>query len=331
MPYSLAMFRNLNTPTIGLGNYILGINIDSERILLVHSNPTGLTCERLAFPFPSTESFQFFLSEVSSNADRLLMITKAQHLPMPDVVSVSVAGNYDAQTGVLSSSMEFSQWKSESLRSQLGLRFNLPVYAENKANAGMLAEMLFDTNQSLEHAIYLTFTPRIRVSLLSEGRLYRNTAANSGLMGNIRLGSSPTPGEQFRTLDDVASGGGLLRLANLRHPNHWEQGLTLHAFLQSALEGDPYAIEVINEASSWLGRGMEGLVHVIRPDTIIIGHPFHLLGKLWLDPMVEALSQATGLGIGQLPKITASTLGVRQPELEALSPAIMGLRSSRPN
>ena len=329
--YNRVMFRNLNASANGVGGYILGINIDSERTLLVHGNLSGLASEKLEFPSPVSEGFQYFLSEVSNNADRLLMITKAQHLPLPDVVSVSVAGNYDAHTGILSSSMEFSQWKSESLRSQLGLRFNLPVYAENKANAGMLAELLFGKNQALEQAVYLTFTPRVRVSLLSEGRLYRNAGANTGAIGNIRLNGSQTPGEQFRILDDIASGGGLLNLAHLRHPNHWEQELTLRDLLQSALDQDPYANEVIHEAAMWAGRSLESMVHMLRPDTIIIGHPYHLLGNIWLDPMTEALSQATGFGIGQLPKIISSTLGARQPELEALSPAISALRSSRPN
>lgn len=323
------MFRKANTPTPLTANYILGVNVDSERTLLVYGNSSGLVSERLEFPSPSKESFPVFLSEVSSNADRLLMITQAQRLPLPDVVSVSVAGNYDAQTGVVSSSLEFTQWKSESLRSQLGLRFNLPVYAENKANAGMLAELLFGTHPDIENAIYLTFTPRVRISLISGGRLYHNPGATAGSLGKLSLAPSLALDEHLKTLNDIASGSGLLRHALHRHPTHWDSDLRLPDFLRSALDQDPYSLEVITEAATWLGRSMESLVHILRPEMIIVGHPYHLLGDLWLKPMTEALSLATGLGGGQLPQISASPLGNRQPELEALAPAIMELRNAR--
>lgn len=310
-------------------NYILGINIASERTLIVYGNPSGLVNEWIEFSSPGNLTFPGFLSEISSQVDRLLMITQAQRLPLPDVVSVSVAGNYDPQTGILESSIQFSEWKSEALRSQLGLRLNLPVYAEIKANAGLLAELLFGGHGDLTRAFYLTFSPRIRMSILSDGRLYHNTGPNVGSLGKLRLALNSSPDEHFQTLDDLASGDGLLRLAELRHPNHWEPGLLIPNFIQSALDQDPYSIEIVEEAARYLGRSLEGLVHVLHPETIIIGYPYHLLGDLWLKPVVEALSQASGLAGSQLPLVVSSKLGNRQPELEALAPAIMSLRANR--
>lgn len=323
------MFRKANAVPQNTSNHILGINIDSQRILLVYGNLSGLISERLEFASPSSAPFPAFLSELSSHADPLLMITQAQRLPLPDVVSVSVAGNYDAKTGVVGSSLEFVQWRAESLRSQLELRFNLPVYAETKANAGMLAEMLFGATGSLSNAFYFTFTPRVRLSLLSEGQVYHNPGATAGSIGKLRLSSSENLPEKTQTLNDVASGLGLLRLAQFRHPTHWDPDLQLPDLLQSALDRDPFALEVIDQAAAIFGCHLECLVHSLRPEKIIIGHPFHLLGEAWLKPMTDALSQASGLGGGELPQIQASALGSRQPELEALAPAIMALRGAR--
>lgn len=310
-------------------NYILGINIDSERTLLVYGNPSGLVSERLAFPSPSNESFATFVSEVSSNADRLLMITQALRLPLPDVISVSVAGNYDSQTGVVSSSLEFFNWKSELLRSQLELCFNLPVYAEKKADAGMLAEILFGSHSELNQAIYLTFSPHIRLSLLSEGMLYRNHGATAGALGRLILPFISGVSEKKQTLNDLASGVGLLRFAQQLHPTHWDADLNLQTFLQSAIDNDPYSLEVIDIAAGLVGKSLDSIVHILHPDTIIVGYPYHLLGERWIKPMTDSLSKASGLGVGLLPRISPSTLGARQPELEALAPAIFALRSSR--
>lgn len=323
------MFSKSKPISQNTSNYILGINISSERTLLVFGNPNGLINERIEFSSPCNISFPVFLFEVSSHVDRLLMITQAQKLPLPDVVSVSVSENYDPQTGILDSSSEFSEWRSEALRSQLSLRFNLPVYAETKANAGMLAELLFGGHSDLTQAFYLTFTPRVRMSILSQGNLAHTSGTSFGSYGKVRLSSNSSPSERFQTLDDVASGAGLLRLAEFRHPNHWEPGILLPEFIQSALDQDPYSIEVIEEAARYLGRALESLVHVLHPEVIILGHPYHLLGDLWLKPMSDALSQASGLAGGQLPLLLCSKLGHRQPELEALAPAIMALRANR--
>lgn len=325
--YNYIMFSKNKTLPQSASNYILGINIASERTLLVFGNPSGLINERVEFSLPGNVTFPAFLSEISSNVDRLLMITQAQRLPLPDVVSVSVAGYYDAHTGIINSSPEFSEWKSEALRSQLGLRFNLPIYAETKANAGMLAELLFGGHSDLTQAFYLTFTPRVRMSILSEGCLYHNSGAGS--LGKLRLAPHSSLGDHLQSLDDVASGTGLLRLAEFRHPNHWNPGILLPEFIQSALNEDPYSIEIIEEAARYLGRSLESLVHVLRPEVIIIGYPYHLLGDIWLKPMAEALSQASGLAGGQLPLMLGSKFGHRQPELEALAPAIMALRANR--
>ena len=321
------MFRDQKAASRPAGNAILGVNIDSDRVLLVYGSPSGMISEKLSFPSPRQESFQTMLSEISSHADRLLMITQAQRLPLPDVISVSVCGNYDTQTNILISAADFPLWKSEPLRSQPGLRFNLPVYVESKANAGLLAELLFDSISDQDQNIYLSFHPRIRLAIFSNGKLYTCVGGVSGAIGNQQLTFPPYNGEgQPIYLNDVASAAGLLKLARLRHPNHWDDNATPNDILNCALAQDPYGLEVVAEAAQVFGQQLQTIIHVLRPTNLVVGAPFHMLGDHWLEPMTAAIARSTGLGTGQLPRIFPSSLGSRQPELEALAPAIMALR-----
>ncbi len=324
--YNASMFRNQKSSNRPAGNFILGINIDSDRVLLVYGSPTGTISERLSFPSPRQENFQTLLSEISSHADRLLMITQAQRLPLPDVISVSVSGNYDTQTNILTSAADFPQWKSEPLRSQLGLRFNLPVYVESKADAGLLAELLFGSVSDQEQTVYVSFQPRIRVAIFGNGKLYSTSGGLSGAIGNVRLRDFADD-DQIVHLNDVASSAGLLKLARLRHPNHWEDEAVPDDIVNCVLSADPYGIEVVEEAARIFGRELQTLIHVLRPTNFVVGYPLNLLGEHWMQPMSEAISNTTGLGSGQLPRIVASALGTRQPELEAIAPAIMAVRS----
>lgn len=320
------MFRNPKNPNRPAGNYILGLNIDSDEVLLVYGSPSGTISEKLSFPTPRQEGFQSLISEISSNADRLLMITQAQRLPLPDVVSVAVCGNYDPKTNILTSSADFPQWKSESLRSQLGLRFNLPVYVDSKANAGLSAELLFGSISDQEQSVYVSFKPRIRVAIFANGKPYSSSGGFSGAIGNIRLQDFASDGQSIY-LNDVASAAGLLKLARLRHPAHWDDNAIADDIITCVLTEDPYGIEVVEEAARIFGGQLSPLIHLLRPDNLIVGYPFNLLGDHWLQPMSEAISSTTELGSGQLPCITESSLGLRQPELEAIAPAIIALRS----
>lgn len=323
------MFKDSNNTSRTTGNYILGINIDSDEILLVYGSPSGTVSEKLSFPSPKDEGFQTFLSETSNHVDRLLMITQAQWLPLPDVVSVSTSGNYDVKTGLLTSSADFPLWKNEALRSQLQLRLNLPVHIERKADAGLLAELLFGALSSQEQSIYLSFQPRIRAALFSDGKLYSSAAGLSGAVGQMQL-RIPTfkDSSGFDDLNDIASVSGLLKLAEFRHPNHWEDQLTITELIEAANSGDPYALEIVGEAAQIFGSQLPSLIHMLRPTNLVVGYPFNLLDDAWLKPMSDALANSTGLGKSQLPQLSLSSLAKRQPELEALAPAVYAMRIS---
>jgi len=131
---------------------------------------------------------------------------------------------------------------------------------------------------------------------------------------------------QMVNLNDVASAAGLLKLARLRHPNHWDDDAVPGDILNCVLSEDPYGLEVVAEAAKIFGQQLQTLIHVLRPTNLIVGYPFNLLGERWLQPMTETIANSTGLSNAQLPKIIASALGTREPELEALAPSIMALR-----
>ncbi|MFZ3070818.1 MAG: ROK family protein [Anaerolineaceae bacterium] len=309
-------------------NNILGMNLDGERILLVYGSMAGMVYERLSVPTPNQESFAAILELIMLQADRLLTLTQAQHLPVPDRVSVAISGNLDSETGIVGSAPDFPQWKLEPVRSQLSLRFNLPVYIEQKANAGALAEYYLGAAQKLRNLVFISMAPTVRVGVLTEGKLYRNSGGSAGQIGNIMLTpDGPAGFGRPGSLTGYASARGLLELARLRHPNHWEADTDLFQLIEAAQAGDPYAQEVFEEAGRQLGKGLSSLTLLLRPEMIIIGYPGCLADEYLLAPARAALAQTTSLDEAQLPKLMPSQLCIRLPELEALAPAIHHART----
>jgi glucokinase len=261
-------------------------------------------------------------------SDRLLTLTKAQHLALPECVSVAISGNVDPETGVLSSAIDFPLWKLEPVRSQIQLRFNLPVALEQKANAGALAEYYFGAGQKAGNLVFIALAPAVRAGILTDGKLYTNSGGTAGQIGNLRLAAEGPAGlARPGTLSGFASAAGMLELARMRFPQHWEADADLFQIIRDAQNGDPFALEVFSEAGTQLGRGLAALTHLLQPDLVVIGFPGCLLEEAFIQPARAALSAATDLAGSALPRIVPSGLCARLLELEAIAPAIHQFRS----
>lgn len=312
-------------------NSILGMNIDGNRVLLLYSGLTGHVQERIAFAPQREDSFQTVLEQIAVHADRLLTLTQAQHLPVPDRISAAVSGNYDNETGILDSSRDVPNWKSVAIKSQLSLRFNLPVFMEHKANAGVLAESIFGAGQDVLNQVYVSQSPTVRLGMLFGSQLYRNVSGTAGSLGDIRMTEDGPAGlGSPGSLNGYASAAGLAEWALLSQGTHWDAGVTAAEIIEAAQAGDPYAEELLKGSAARLGQGLAAVVHLLRPGLITIGDPFNQLGESYALDVRTALMEASGLNSQQLPRVEASTLGKRLPELEALAPAIFAARQSPP-
>jgi len=321
------MLRSNLTSQSASSNNILGINLDGEKLLVVYGGLNGIVYERLAVPTPSDSSFAAILELIMLQSDKLLTLTQAQHLPIPDRVSIAISGNLDYEIGMVISAADFPQWKREPVRSQLAVRFNLPVSIEQKANAGALAEVYFGAGQNAHNLVFISMDPVVRVGIITEGQLYRNSGGTAGQLGQLPLTEGGPAGfGRPGSLTGYASARGMRELAQLRFPEHWNPDADIFQIIADAKAGDPYAQEVFTEAGTQLGRGLVALIYVLRPEMIVLGFPGCLLGDLLIASAKAELLRATNLDETQLPVLLASSLCARLPELEALAPAIHQLR-----
>ncbi|HAE86008.1 MAG TPA: hypothetical protein DCG78_05820 [Anaerolineaceae bacterium] len=325
------MLRSTQPRQGSSANHILGINLDGEKLLVVYGSPNGMVYERLAVPTPEDASFAAVVELIMLQADKLLTLTQAQRLPLPDRVAVAISGNLDFESGVVLSAEDFPEWKQEPVRSQLSVRFNLPVTVEQKANAGALAEYYFGAGQKAHDFVFISLDPVVRVGILTTGQLYRNSSGTAGQLGKLPLSEEGPAGfGRPGSLTGFASARGMRELAQMRFPDHWNSDIDLFQMITDANAGDPYAQEVFAEAGAQLGNGLVVLTYLLQPEMIIVGFPGCLLGDVLIKPAQDTLSQAARLDEAQLPKIIPSPLCTRLQALEALAPAVHQFHQLQP-
>ena len=309
-------------------NNILGMNLDGEHVLMVYGGLTGSVYETLATPIRNKDSFPSLLDQLSIEADKLISLVQAQRLHLPDRVSIAITGDYDNETGILRASDEFPEFQDVSIRSQISMRFNLPVFMEQKANAGALAEFLFDKGKDSRNLVFVSLDPVLRLGILTDGKVYRNpggTAGNIGLL-NTAL-THPVHGTPLN-YNQVCCSKGILRTVINKNLQHWEHNVSLLQIIQDANQGDPYALESFAEIGKLLGQSLAGATMLLRPEMFVLGYPLCLLGKVFEDVVLKGIAAATGLVDSKLPQVFASSLGVHLPELQALAPACAAYRNS---
>ncbi len=187
--------------------------------------------------------------------------------------------------------------------------------------------MLFGSTETSGTQMYLSFNPTLRTSLSLNGVIFQSPGGSAGDIGKIFTRDMPdTRLNRPLTLNDHLSLSGLASQALRNQSSHWDLNTTGGQVIQAAAEGDPYAIELIEGAAKMLGENLAPLIHLLRPKQITIAYPVSMAAANFLSPLRAAAAAASGLGGLELPQFGASQFGHRQPELEALAPAISALR-----
>ena len=194
-----------------------------------------------------------------------------------------------AYTGTIRHAAVVPHWHDVPLADLVSQAFNnAPVYMENDANLGALAEYHQGAAQGKNPAVYMTISTGIGGGLLIDGRLF---TGKSGLAIEPGHSKYRGPEGEIYSLQDFAAGPGIARLAKVHLTSAGTPSALRHipeitgkAVGEAAVDGDVVAIAVIAEAGAWLGLGLLNVAHMLNPEVIVLGGSVMQLGDLILNP-----------------------------------------------
>jgi len=103
------------------------------------------------------------------------------------------------------------------------------------------------------------------------------------------------PDGGIKRLEELASGTALGMIGTERAPTvstsilYGQAQITGKTVGEAAQNGDPLALDIINEAGRYLGLGLVNLLHLFNPKAIVIGGSVSQLGDLLLNPAREVI------------------------------------------
>ena len=220
------------------------------------------------------------------------------------------------------------KWRDFDVIAHLKARYDAPVFVDNDANLGALAEVWWGGRREGLDLAFIKVAMGIGAGFVIKGRIHRGRYGTAGEMGHTALdpnGPRCVCGLNG-CLNTLVGSDALLERAKqqlLLHPDSRLKGrLTVDKLVDAALAGDVAAREVITFAGRTLGVGVANLLNLLAPEVVVLGGGLTRAGALLMDPLEETVSSMSLANSVSRAQLEISQLGERGVALGAATLAL---------
>jgi predicted NBD/HSP70 family sugar kinase len=180
------------------------------------------------------------------------------------------------------------KWKGYNIATHLEESFKRPVFVDNDANLGALAELWWGAGSSVRDLAYIKVATGVGAGLIINGRVFRGSGGIAGEIGHTSIDPNGpqcicglkgclttfigTPALLERAKDKLRASG-----SNRLPP------ASIDELVNAALDGDLMSVELIHYAGDKLGVGIANLLNLLNPKMVVLGGGIARAGDLLLD------------------------------------------------
>ncbi len=251
-----------------LNTNIVLLNLEQKVVAEVHH--TSLSLEKSKEIIDSlSEDINGIVKSAGINTGRLLGI------------GLSVPGIVRGREGFSETYLNFGE---DSVRNVLQDRWKKPVVIEHDAKAMALGERWFGRARHVQNALCLNIGWGLGLGVILDGKIYYGRDGYAGEFGHLQVvrGGQLCQCGKLGCLETVASGRAIAALAEKRllegaasklseAVKPGGAGIDAEQVINSAIEGDQFAIEILEEAGRYLGGGVAILINLFNPELVILG------------------------------------------------------------
>jgi predicted NBD/HSP70 family sugar kinase len=289
-------------------------------------------------PFTKLEKIELHLAK---NPDALAILAEKldEHIERSGVkkekivgIGIGMPGFVDSRKGL---NYSFLSSGEISITEYIRERVGVPAFIENDSSLIALAEMSFGAARNKKSAMVVNLGWGIGLGLILNGELFRGYNGFAGEFSHLplfsndklcscgKMGCLETEASLVVVVEKALEG-----IRNGRVTMMKEEALAdnldraSYAVIQAASKGDKFAVELLSESGYNIGRGVAILIHLLNPETIVLGGRGAAAGKIWQTPIQQALNEHCIPRLAGNTQIEVSALGY-DAELVGASALVM--------
>lgn len=285
--------------------YAIGVELGIDYVRALTVDLAGRVVSTSESPLPPTTDVRSIVSEVVARIDAEVKNTPGSELGIIGV-GLGVPGLVDFASGNVLYAPNLG-WSDVPLRAYLEAHIDLPIFIDNEANTGALAEQLFGVGTADENASYFSVGAGIGVGIIMNHNLIRGSGGTAGEFGHMIV--------EARGLRCSCGSRGCLEMyASTRAlVSKYAQlaGATVpfEEVIRRLYDGDKRAEEAVDSVGRYLGMGISNVINGLNPSLVVIGNRLSEAGEFLLNPVKEVIhNSALGVPASQA-RVELSSLG----------------------
>lgn len=291
----------------GDSGYLVGIDMGSYYTRTVVTDINGTIADKHQIETGLPDGRVRVLRRVFECVDQAIV---AAGVPRRSILGIGVghSGVIDTEKGLVISYPrpgQMAEWKNVPLQNLFQEEFKVPCLLEDSARTMATAERCFGLGRDVDDFLFIEVGIGIGAAFFFGGKLYRGCGGSAGEFGHITVeenGPICSCGN-IGCLESVASCAAIIQAVRkaLEHGvdskiqelsgGHLER-ISIEVIAQAASANDSLALRVLQDAATYIARGLADLVNLLNPGLIIFGGAlFRAAPQLISDPLLRIVKQ----------------------------------------
>jgi len=226
-------------------------------------------------------------------------------------IGVAVPSPVDPATPGHLSDLIFPAWRDIDVRKILHEAYALPVFVDNDANLGALAERWWGAGIEGGDLTYIKVGAGVGAGHIIRGELHRGVNGTAGEIGHVPVdpnGPKCVCGNHGCLTTFI---GSQELSERARVVFELAEAPSLAEIMRRARSGDKRAVDLIEEVGALLGSVVATLINVLNLNMVVIGGEISTAGDMLLDALRRAVRGRALAGAMAHSRIVTSNLGPR--------------------
>lgn len=289
--------------------HVIGVKIARSLVLIGTFDLTGKRLNLTTLECASNDAIAATINAIHSTINQLIKQDSS-------IVAIGFAipGPYLREVGRIAVVSGMQGWRRINFRKEFGAAFSVPVFIEQDARAGALAQYLFASDVSSPNLAYYLIGEGVGLGVIDHGQLINGIAGAATEIGHVSIdinGPLCDCGNRgclettcsARAIHDLINTSSLIdNSASMSHAEACRALFTL------AKQGNVDAQALVRHVGTYVGYGCVTIINAFNPEHIIIGDIVAEAGPLLLHEAQSVVNERVIPELADLTAISLSTL-----------------------